>query len=84
MCSMMECGGTDQQNKFGLPEEMITCHVCGQSGHPSCLEMTDPDMVEFVKGYDWECIDCKTCQECGSKGEEVSIPSSGKGSRADQ
>ncbi|CAF2348191.1 unnamed protein product [Rotaria sp. Silwood2] len=60
------CGGDEQENKTTkLPEQMITCKDCGGSAHPTCLKFT-PNMVRQVKTYAWQCMECKTCTECGN------------------
>lgn len=60
------CGGDEQENKTTkLPEQMITCKDCGGSAHPTCLKFT-PNMVRQVKTYPWQCMECKTCTECGN------------------
>ena len=38
---------------------------CGGSAHPTCLKFT-PNMVRQVKTYPWQCMECKTCTECGN------------------
>jgi hypothetical protein len=66
------CGGTKEQNKLGHPEKMVSCHLCGRSGHFTCLAMTNAALQRAVQEYDWECIECKTCQVCALKEREVS------------
>jgi len=46
-------------------EDLISCHDCGRSGHPSCLNFT-PNMVVSTKRYGWQCIECKSCTICGT------------------
>ena len=41
-------------------------------GHPTCLQFTDT-MIEKVKGYRWQCIECKSCGLCGTSDNDVSI-----------
>ncbi|UJR27516.1 hypothetical protein I4U23_008800 [Adineta vaga] len=60
------CGGDEHENKTTkLPEQMITCKDCGGCAHPTCLKFT-PNMVRQVKTYPWQCMECKTCTECGN------------------
>jgi hypothetical protein len=66
------CTGTKAANKLGRPENMVSCHLCGRSGHFSCLDMTSPDLISIVQSYAWTCIECKTCEECALKENEVS------------
>ena len=41
------------------------------TGHPSCLSMTSPNLRAQVKKYAWQCIECKVCEICQSKGDDV-------------
>ncbi|WVW85215.1 hypothetical protein I302_107253 [Kwoniella bestiolae CBS 10118] len=68
ICSF--CGGTDQINKLGQKELMVSCSTCGRSGHPSCLNMTHGPISKRVMTYDWQCIECKTCEFCKVKGDD--------------
>ncbi|XP_062507602.1 PHD finger protein 10-like [Corticium candelabrum] len=52
-----------EKNKLGEPEELISCCSCGNSGHPSCLDMSK-ELVAVIKTYPWQCIECKTCMLC--------------------
>lgn len=57
----------------GLPEEMISCFSCGRSGHPSCLQMQTAKLIKAVRSYAWKCIECKTCEACQVKGDDVRL-----------
>lgn len=60
------CLGNAEINKrTRASEEMISCHHCGRSAHPTCLQFT-PNMVNAVKKYPWECLECKSCDVCGT------------------
>ncbi|KAJ9110843.1 hypothetical protein QFC19_001352 [Naganishia cerealis] len=58
LCSF--CQGTDESNKTGQAELMLTCERCGRSGHPSCLSMRTARLM-FCDGCDrgWHsyCLD---------------------------
>lgn len=41
--------------------------------------MTSPDLIQIVQEYDWECIECKTCQECVLKENEVNYKDNDRG-----
>lgn len=64
------CKGDDQNNKHGLPEPMASCAVCGRSGHPSCMEI--PHLTDVIRNYPWRCQECKECEVCKAKGDDVS------------
>lgn len=66
------CHGTDDRNKLGRKERMVSCIRCGRSGHPTCLNMLTPRLAKAVMAYDWCCIECKTCEVCMVKGQDVS------------
>lgn len=44
-------------------EELITCSECKSKGHPTCLDL-NKDMVNVIKTYPWQCMECKTCVQC--------------------
>lgn len=69
VCSL--CGGTHITNRDGNREKMVSCVRCGRSGHPSCLGITSPAVVKKMRSYDWCCIECKPCEVCLEKGEDV-------------
>ena len=62
ICSF--CLGTAEQNRHKKPEELISCHECGNSGHPTCLQYSDP-LVERIRAEPWLCLECKRCMLCG-------------------
>jgi len=53
-------------------EEMISCCLCGASGHPSCLQF-NAALTERVKLYEWECIECKKCELCRRTGDDATL-----------
>ena len=66
------CLGDSRYNKkTGVPEQMVSCSDCGRSGHPTCLQFTKK-MMEAVKSYRWQCIECKCCTICGTAENDVS------------
>ncbi|GAB1611084.1 hypothetical protein Ahia01_001395400, partial [Argonauta hians] len=67
LCSF--CLGTVEQNRNSVPEELISCADCGNSGHPSCLKFS-ADLTRTVKTMRWQCIECKICSVCGKSGKE--------------
>ncbi|CAG2172411.1 unnamed protein product [Oppiella nova] len=50
-------------------EELLHCSDCDNSGHPSCLEFTG-EMIDAIRLYQWQCMDCKTCVHCGQPHDE--------------
>lgn len=61
ICSF--CLGTAEQNRQKKAEGLISCHECGNSGHPSCLQYSPP-LVERIKAEPWLCLECKKCTIC--------------------
>ena len=33
------------------------------------------DIGETLRGYEWQCIECKTCEICSEKGDDVRLMS---------
>ena len=61
ICSF--CLGTSERNRQEKREELLSCHDCGNSGHPSCLQYT-PALVARIKAEPWLCLECKKCMIC--------------------
>jgi len=59
------CLGSKTNNAKGKAEDLVSCHDCGRSGHPSCLKFT-PNMIVSTKRHGWQCIECKSCAICGT------------------
>ncbi|CAD6186803.1 unnamed protein product [Caenorhabditis auriculariae] len=59
------CSETDE-------EPFISCAACGANSHTDCLEMTD-EMLEVVKTYAWNCVDCRKCTLCHKPDKEEHI-----------
>jgi len=66
------CQGGDLRNRDGVPETMVSCFLCGQSGHPSCCNMVGK-LAKRVFTYDWVCLNCKVCEVCQVKGKDVGL-----------
>ena len=62
ICSF--CLGTSEANRDKKAEDLISCHECGNSGHPSCLKYSK-ELVERIKLDPWLCLECKKCMSCG-------------------
>lgn len=68
------CLRTAGHPKGDTPKLLVSCHECGSSGHPSCLKWgRNPTKVRQALSYDWRCIECKKCEVCRDKGDDVSI-----------
>lgn len=61
ICSF--CLGTAEQNKQKKAEKLVSCHDCGNSGHPSCLQYA-PSLVQRIRAEPWLCLECKRCVHC--------------------
>jgi len=65
------CCGSSEQNRNGVPEKLISCVDCGNSGHPSCLKFSPALTKCAMKSKSrWQCIDCKCCFVCGGMSNE--------------
>lgn len=61
ICSF--CLGTVEHNRHKKPEQLISCHDCGNSGHPSCLQYS-ASLVQRIRAEPWLCLECKRCMIC--------------------
>lgn len=68
-------GDSVENKKTKSAESLVSCSDCGRSAHPSCLQFT-PNMIESVKKYRWQCIECKSCGLCGTSENDVSFSGS--------
>ncbi|CAJ0575968.1 unnamed protein product, partial [Mesorhabditis spiculigera] len=59
------CNGDRFKNGEGKAEELVSCHDCGRSGHPTCLKFTNNMQMSTTK-FGWQCIECKSCAICGT------------------
>ncbi|CAL2036161.1 unnamed protein product [Caenorhabditis brenneri] len=60
------CNGTAFMNKTTkLPEDLISCHDCGRSGHPSCMNFNQ-NVTKIINRSGWQCLECKSCTICGT------------------
>ncbi|KAK6036826.1 PHD-finger [Cooperia oncophora] len=60
------CLGSKHMNKkTKKAEELVVCHDCGRSAHPTCLNFND-NVPVIIKRYGWQCIECKSCTICGT------------------
>ncbi|CAF4226030.1 unnamed protein product [Rotaria socialis] len=64
------CLGDNEKNANGVPEKMINCAECGNSGHPSCLQYSEK-LVKTIRTIHWQCIDCKRCIECNKSDDSL-------------
>jgi len=63
------CYGTSECNsKTGKSEQLLSCADCGSSGHPSCMKLSK-ELADKIRTLRWQCIECKSCQICQSKGD---------------
>nr|XP_033793178.1 PHD finger protein 10 isoform X3 [Geotrypetes seraphini] len=60
--------GKDSSKK-GRPETIIHCSQCDNGVHPSCLNMST-ELINVIKKYPWQCMECKTCIICGQPHHE--------------
>ena len=69
LCSF--CMKSEEENRDGKREEMLSCVTCGNSGHPSCLKWSK-ELTDKVKELpSWECLECKWCSVCRQPGNDV-------------
>lgn len=66
------CGHGDFDGPNGVAEDLVSCVMCGRSGHPICLGFRNPDIIKKIKSYPWCCMECKPCEQCKLQGDDVS------------
>ncbi|KAI6656422.1 Histone acetyltransferase KAT6B isoform X3 [Oopsacas minuta] len=69
LCSFCLC--TAEDNKHHQHEDLLSCHLCGNSGHPSCLKYSQK-LVAKIRAEEWQCLDCKMCALCSVRDKAVS------------
>lgn len=47
-----------------LPSKLLSCNVCGNSGHQACLKYSDRLWANCKGAASWECMECKVCKVC--------------------
>lgn len=67
MVSCEECGRSGESDPS-------VCHLTRDvnilpPGHPSCMELGE--VSDVVRSYAWRCIECKICEICQEKGDDV-------------
>jgi hypothetical protein len=68
-----KCGKCGIAGDESQPNQLITCSLCGMSGHSQCLGCS-PTLLNRIKQFPyWECIDCKKCPICRSHDEQLFI-----------
>ncbi|EPQ54272.1 hypothetical protein GLOTRDRAFT_44190 [Gloeophyllum trabeum ATCC 11539] len=43
--------------------------ISGPLGHPSCMQLDE--ISENIHLYPWKCMECKNCEICQEKGDDV-------------
>lgn len=66
------CSGDSSRNRDGRAEPMLACWECGSAGHPTCLGIDDFKLFTRMQSYPWLCVECKRCEICDEKGNDVS------------
>lgn len=70
MVSCEECGRSGASTyHHTLPMAVLSLRSLG---HPSCMELGG--VADVVRAYPWKCIECKTCEICFEKGDDVGHP----------
>ncbi|XP_064394790.1 PHD finger protein 10-like [Halichondria panicea] len=67
LCSV--CRKGRGSNMKGVAEDLVQCSQCFTFAHPTCYNLPST-ILSVLKLYDWQCLECKTCQVCKSPHEE--------------
>lgn len=50
-------------------ENALICGDCGNISHPACLDIGG-ELLSAIRLYKWQCMDCKSCNQCGMPHDE--------------
>lgn len=48
---------------------MLRCADCGSTSHPACIDIGG-ELLQAIRLYRWQCMDCKSCAQCGQPHDE--------------
>lgn len=52
-------------------------HLYREAGHPNCMKWSrNTRKIAVAQEYNWRCMECKTCEDCCEKGDDVSLDGS--------
>ena len=60
------CGMNDEVETY------ITCSRCKKKAHITCFDLST-NMLQTVRSYPWQCLDCKSCTQCQDSRNEASL-----------
>lgn len=63
------CKVCKQQITSAQAENSLTCADCGTTSHPACLDISG-ELLSAIRLYQWQCMDCKSCNQCGMPHDE--------------
>ena len=76
MININPLNGDDEQrrvckvcNQTISSEDLLKCADCGTMSHPKCLEFSG-ELLDAIRLYNWQCMDCKSCNRCGQPHDE--------------
>jgi ribosomal protein L44E len=80
LISCVECGSSGEYKElmraFSLaPLWLRRGHrtLSSVAGHPTCMKWgKNQRKIAVTKEYNWRCMECKTCEICSDKGDDVS------------
>ncbi|KAJ6216422.1 hypothetical protein RDWZM_007579 [Blomia tropicalis] len=55
-----------------VQEDVLRCADCGTTSHPACLEIGG-ELLAAIRQYKWQCMDCKSCNQCGHPHDEAKM-----------
>eukprot|EP00039_Didymoeca_costata_P005989 m.86500 g.86500 ORF g.86500 m.86500 type:complete len:815 (-) comp13059_c0_seq2:62-2506(-) len=56
----------------GNSTELLACATCPRCAHASCLALA-PELVETIRTYEWQCMECKRCTICNDPHDEAKM-----------
>ena len=70
--SNAELGQCKVCKKDIFTEEVLRCADCGIASHPPCLDIGG-ELLDAIRLYKWQCMDCKSCNQCGHPHDEAKM-----------
>lgn len=56
--------------------KLLVVVILSEIGHPTCMDLGT--VATLVRSYLWKCVECKTCEICQEKGDDVCAQSFSK------
>lgn len=73
LISCVECGSSGESGDYCGCKASLLILALAFPGHPSCMKWgRNQRKTAVAQNYNWRCMECKTCEICCEKGDDVS------------